>query len=216
MEEEKKRREEEKKKKEEEKLEEERQKEEEKFRQEMRREAFNEDEQLKELGKSMEIFQEWSGHMDCTIIFDSDKDDSETNECFNEKIYMKEKCFFINFDKKGNIFGAYIKEFIGLFDEDIDDEKHFIFTLQKENVNDVKRWFIKSGMEGGIKVFTNNDCLYQIGNDTLGCFGISKLNLRRNVCINLSKQYEGMSDIDLCGSNLKFFSMQRIVVIQMN
>ena len=190
--------------------------EEEKFRQEMRREAFNEDDQLRDLGKSMETFQKWSGCLNCEIVFDSEKDDAEKNESFYEKIFMKNNCYFVNFDKKGNVFGAYINEYIGLFDENIDDEKHFVFSLKKDKQLNVKRWFMKKEKEGGLKLFTNNDCLYQIGNDACGCFGISKMNLRRNVCANLSQMYDGMNDNDLCGSNLKFFSVERIVVIQMS
>ncbi|EDR27156.1 hypothetical protein, conserved [Entamoeba dispar SAW760] len=187
-----------------------------KMQQEMRREAFNEDEQLIDLGTQMEILQEWSGLLNCEILFDSDNDDAENdNMQFNEKVMFKENCFFINFDKKGNVFGAFMKENIGLLDEDVDDDQHFIFSLKKENKNCPKRWFIKSGKEGGIKLFSNNDCLYQIGNVNFGCFGVSKINLRRNVCCTLSEEYEGISDLDLVGTNWKFFSLERVVVVHM-
>ncbi|EKE41449.1 hypothetical protein ENU1_055870 [Entamoeba nuttalli P19] len=187
-----------------------------KMQQEMRREAFDEDEQLIALGAQMEILQEWSGLLNCEILFDSDNDDAESdNMQFNEKVMFKENCFFINFDKKGNIFGAFMKENIGLLDEDVDDDQHFIFSLKKENKTCPKRWFIKSGKEGGIKLFSNNDCLYQIGNVNFGCFGISKISLKRNVCCTLSEEYEGISDLDLVGTNWKFFSLERVVVVHM-
>ncbi|ELP93382.1 hypothetical protein EIN_057970 [Entamoeba invadens IP1] len=193
--------------------------EEENIQQEIRREVFNEDEELMELGELLEVFQEWSGLKVCDILYDSENEEIEDNTNFNGKVMFKPNCFFISFDKKGSIFGGYLKENIGLLDEDVDDENHFIFCLRREDgvpFTEPKRWFHKKEHDGGIRLFSNNDCLFQMGNVNFGCFGISKLSLRKNVCLNLSNEYEGIEDTDLNGTNKKFFTVERIVVIHMS
>ncbi|KAL7716627.1 TLDc domain-containing protein [Entamoeba marina] len=187
------------------------------FEQQQRRlMIFDDDEQLELIGSQLQTLQDWSGLKECSIIFDSNESDAARNNLkFNELIMNKPNLYFINIDKNHNIFGSFMKESITVMNEDIMDEDHFVFTLSRNGKNNIKRWFVKQGKEGGCKIFSQNDCLYQIGNANFGCFGISKLSLRRCVCCTLSEEYEGMSDLDVTGTNLKFFTTKRIIVLQM-
>ncbi|KAL7711892.1 TLDc domain-containing protein [Entamoeba marina] len=143
------------------------------------------------------------------IVYDTATDE-QTNIVFNKHVMNIPNLFFFNFDENGNVFGIFMSKIIDEVGIRINDDQNYVFSLEASGrVDTPHRWFIKEGQQGGILLY-ERDKVFSV---------VTKLNLKKSRCNNLSETYQGISDLDLSGLNgsspPQWYSVQRIVVVEM-
>ncbi|KAL7716636.1 hypothetical protein QTN25_005931 [Entamoeba marina] len=182
------------------------------------RKSFRGNQQFSQLALALPKLSEWCEKKTSHIVFDSNIDGSSNSVLF-EKISKKHDLYFVNFDSKGNIFGAYIKSDITTLDEWNYDENHFVFVVKSNNKTlPPTKWLMNVGCLGGVLIYDEDDRLYSVGNGN-GFFTIWKTGLCECSCHELNETYEMESPQELNGTNYptdqEKFSIDRIVIFQM-
>ncbi|ELP94996.1 hypothetical protein EIN_251800 [Entamoeba invadens IP1] len=160
----------------------------------------------------------WTGREEMLVLFDSDIDD-QSNVSFQACVLNKHSLFIILFDKKGNIFGAYLRKSVSKVSKRMEDKGHFIFSLESNGrVDSPKRWIPRSDKPSTCFMLnrTNNTIgrLCEIGFPE-GFISVSKTSFRQSGCVDLSTKYEGIDNDDLNATNNEIFHFERIMIVQM-
>ena len=182
---------------------------------EKKEEVFLNESEIKQL-------QIWTNRKCDAILFDSEKDDWNSNtSVFDKKIFGKTDLIFVVEDINGNKFGAYIHSRINQYDTWIYDKNSFLFTLQSNQ--QMKNGMIKFEIQ---KQHMKHACyLYQQSDAALIAFGTGHtihLNKeeRKEKCLcyqnNVSYNYHLVSNafIPNCLNNREKFTPKRIIVVE--
>ncbi|KAL7715982.1 TLDc domain-containing protein [Entamoeba marina] len=168
---------------------------------------------------SLSVLKQWSNKTQYNVIFDSKKDGNGwTNNVLFDKVFKKKNLYFISFNDFGDAYGGYVSAPITKFNENICDENAFIFSLMRKNVTKNTKYGINKKMINfAFKLYKKdrNGALYRFYNDICAC----KVNEKTSSCSYdeccYNHQSDHVVDNSLVDKSRKFFSITRIIVIEM-
>ncbi|BFU23929.1 TLD, putative [Entamoeba histolytica] len=165
--------------------------------------------------EEMRQIEEWTNRKVGNILFDSDIDNwNIKTSVFGERIKNKEHIIIIIEDEEGNKFGGYVNSKIDKIYKWIYDSKSFVFSLKSNGrMEGMMKFDIKEPQDAFYLYYQSDDYLFAFGYGDIRIF--KENNKTESSCKQHSFEYKGISNT-LCGKQLpKYFTPQRIIVIEM-
>ncbi|KAL7723018.1 TLDc domain-containing protein [Entamoeba marina] len=168
---------------------------------------------IEQIEPSLIFLKEWSGFNHYSIIYDTDIDDGNSNECLIEKVKGKKNLYFISSDTSNNIYGGFVGEIITWTNFFISDHNSFVFSLTRNGLIVNKKFNIKpEHKDSAFYLFQDKGWLYQFGS---GDIVVSKLKQQRSHCntchFNYNEEVKPLSE-----DSSHCFTTKRVVVFQMH
>ncbi|KAL7723015.1 TLDc domain-containing protein [Entamoeba marina] len=171
---------------------------------------------IEQIEPSLIFLKEWSGFNHYSIIYDTDIDDGNSNECLIEKVKGKKNLYFISSDTSNNIYGGFVGEIINGNDIWIQDKNSFVFSLTRNGLIVNKKYSILNNYDDhyAFKLFSYQNVLYCFGGGSDICIGY--LNSSSSFCYPYFYSYDELERPLVDVRYPDTFYIQRIIVVQMD